>query len=230
MSPLDPKSGDMPASQAVVPERVTQGARRAPMPLRELFSHHGKDMLRVVFLDVVVAVGFFLVCIYVMTYVQNFGGMTYRFALMTNTLSMVIFAAAIPLAGILADRWGFIGVMQRFILILGLLAVPCFWALSSGIPGMIVLGHGLLSLVMGCVFAPVPALMVSIFPAHVRYSGVSLAHNISMAVFGGSAPQVATYLIQGTHLVWAPGVFLALAALVSWLSLENLKRSRKSFP
>ena len=198
----------------------------SPMLLGQLFGHYWRDMIRVVVIDVVVAIGFFLVCIYIMTYVQTFSNVSYRFAVMTNTLSMLAFAATIPMAGWLSDRWGSIVVMQRSIVFLSLLSVPCFSALGSGKPWMILCAHGLLSAVMGCVFAPVPALMVSIFPPHVRYSGVSIAHNISMAIFGGSAPEVATYLVERTQNTLMPGIFLALAGGVSWLGLQNLRASR----
>jgi MHS family proline/betaine transporter-like MFS transporter len=199
---------------------------KSSMLLGRLFSGYWRDMLRVVVIDVVVAVGFFLVSIYIMGYVQNFSGQSYQFSVMTNTLSMLLFAATIPLAGWLSDRWGPIQVMQGASVILGGLSVPCFWGLSTGIPWVIIISHGLLAAAMGGVFAPVPALMVSIFPAQVRYSGVSIAHNISMAIFGGSAPEVATYLIGVTGNNMMPGLFLAAASLISWLGLSNLRASR----
>jgi MHS family proline/betaine transporter-like MFS transporter len=68
--------------------------------------------------------------------------------------------------------------------------------------------------------------MVSIFPRQVRYSGVSIAHNISMAIFGGSAPEVAIYLIDRTSIVVMPGIFLVTAGVISWYGLTGLKRSR----
>jgi MHS family proline/betaine transporter-like MFS transporter len=201
--------------------------------LKRLFSEYWRDMVRVVFIDVVVAVGFFLISIYIMTYLQNFCGASYRFASLSSTISMVTFASTIPISGWFSDRCGMIAWMQGAVVALGVLAVPCFFFLSSANPWMVVATHGLLAAVMGCVFAVVPALMVSVFPPDVRYSGVSIAHNISMAIFGGSAPQVATYLIRYTKNTWLsgtsilmPGVFLAIAALVSWLGLSNLKKSR----
>jgi len=196
------------------------------MLLRQLFSNYWRDMLRVVVIDIVVAVGFFMISIYIMGYLQSFSGQTYQFSVISNTVSLLIFAATIPFSGWLSDRWGTICLMQRATVILGCLSIPCFWGLMVGKPWQIMLAQALLAGAMGGVFAPIPALMVSIFPSHVRYSGVSIAHNISMAIFGGSTPQVATYLIDITGNKMMPGFFLALAAMVSWLGLENLKKSR----
>ncbi len=205
-------------------EEKDQPVARKSMFLGRLFAHYWKDMLRVVVIDVVVAVGFFLVTVYVMTYVQNYGQVGYHF--WANTLSMITFACAIPVSGWLSDQWGDITVMQRSILLLCLISVPCFWGLTSAIFGVVLLSHCVLSAVMGCIFGPVPSLMVSIFPRQVRYSGVSIAHNISMAIFGGSAPEVAIYLIDRTSIVVMPGIFLVTAGVISWYGLTGLKRSR----
>ncbi len=199
-------------------------ARKKSMFLGHLFAHYWKDMLRVVVIDVVVAVGFFLVTIYIMTYVQNYGQVGYHFS--ANTLSMLAFACVIPVSGWLSDRWGAITVMQRSIFLLCLISVPCFWGLTSAIFWVVLVSHGALSAVMGCIFGPVPSLMVSIFPRQVRYSGVSIAHNISMAIFGGSAPEVAIYLIDRTSFVLMPGIFLVTAGVISLYGLASLKRSR----
>ncbi len=205
-------------------EEKDQPGKRKSMFLGRLFAHYWKDMLRVVVIDVVVAVGFFLVTVYVMAHVQNYGQVGYHFS--ANTLSMLAFACAIPVSGWLSDRWGAIMVMQRSILLLCFISVPCFWGLTSAMFGVVLFSHGVLSAVMGCIFGPVPALMVSIFPRQVRYSGVSIAHNISMAIFGGSAPEIAIYLIDRTSIIVMPGMFLATAGVISWYGLSSLKRSR----
>jgi MHS family proline/betaine transporter-like MFS transporter len=210
--------------QAKDDEKEHNVAPKKSMFLGRLFAHYWKDMLRVVVIDVVVAVGFFLVTIYVMTYVEQHGQVGYHFS--ANTLSMLAFACGIPVSGWLSDRWGSITVMQRSIFLLCLISLPCFWGLSSATFGVVLLSHCALSAVMGCIFGPVPSLMVSIFPRQVRYSGVSIAHNISMAIFGGSAPEVAIYLIDRTSITLMPGVFLAVAGIISWCGLANLRRSR----
>ena len=197
---------------------------KSPMFLGQLFTHYWKDMVRVMVIDVVVAVGFFLVTIYVMTHIKNYGKVDYTF--FHNTISMIAFACAIPVSGWLSDRWGPISVMQRSIVLLCLFSIPCFWGMSSAIGGVALASHSLLSMVMGCIFGPVPALMVSIFPRQVRYSGVSIAHNISMAIFGGSAPEVVIYLIDRTSIRVMPGIFLALSGLISWYALSHLRQSR----
>ena len=54
-------------------------------------------------------------------------------------------------------------------------------------------------------------------PTHLRYTGIALGYNLAFALFGGTAPLVATWLIKTTHDLAAPAWYVVAAALVSFL-------------
>ena len=85
-----------------------------------------------------------------------------------------------------------------------------------------------LSFIMGLFFAPVPATLVELFPINVRYSGLSIAHSISMAVFGGTAPFIATGLIHLTNNNASPALYLSAASLISVVALLFMKDRYKA--
>lgn len=207
-------------------EEERKKTTKGTLLLKELFLFHSKTMLRVVLIDLTIAVGFFLICIQIMTYLNKFIGFTYQFSFSVNTLSMLAFAAVIPLAGLASDRWSPQRVMAVAVAGFAVFSVPLFYGLSSGIAWLALVSHVALGAIMGINFAPVPALLVSLFPKHLRYSGVSIAHNLSMAIFGGSTPEIVTFLIDRTGSLVMPGVFLSLVALISFGALlKILKRS-----
>jgi MHS family proline/betaine transporter-like MFS transporter len=57
--------------------------------------------------------------------------------------------------------------------------------------------------------------MVEMFPTRTRFSGIAVGYNISLAVFGGTAPLVSTWLISLTKDIIAPVYYLMAMALVS---------------
>jgi MHS family proline/betaine transporter-like MFS transporter len=65
------------------------------------------------------------------------------------------------------------------------------------------------------VFGPFGAMMVELFPARIRMSALSIGYNIGFAVFGGTAPFVATYLIETTGNKLAPSFYLIAASIIS---------------
>ena len=62
---------------------------------------------------------------------------------------------------------------------------------------------------------PIPAALTDLLPTELRYSGVALGSNLGFAIFGGTAPLVATWLIKATGDLAAPAWYLVVVALVS---------------
>ncbi|MNO84230.1 Proline/betaine transporter [compost metagenome] len=64
-----------------------------------------------------------------------------------------------------------------------------------------------------------PSFLAEIFPTRVRFSGFAFSFNIANALFGGTAPFIATWLIQMTGNKMAPAWYLLAAALVALLAM-----------
>jgi len=57
--------------------------------------------------------------------------------------------------------------------------------------------------------------IASFFPTKCRFSGVALSVTTGQAIFGGSAPLMASWLTDTFHTRYAPAVWLALVAIVT---------------
>src|SRR5271155_5972268 len=69
-----------------------------------------------------------------------------------------------------------------------------------------------------------PSLMAKIFPVATRVSGMSLAYNIAVPIFGGFAPFFAQSLIDLTGSKLAPSYYIIVTAFLSLASLIILRR------
>ena len=59
-----------------------------------------------------------------------------------------------------------------------------------------------------------PAVFVSLHGMATRCTALSLSYNAALALFGCTAPLVATLLVQATEWGPAPGLYLVFTALV----------------
>jgi Sugar (and other) transporter. len=93
---------------------------------------------------------------------------------------------------------------------------------------MILLVQVLLGAMLTLNDGTLPSFLAEMFPTRVRYSGFAVSFNLSNALFGGTAPFVATLLIATSGSVLAPGWYLMGAAVVSLvavaLSVETSKK------
>ena len=136
---------------------------------------------------------------------------------------MIAFAAVIPLSGLLIDRVGRKPVMMASAFAFCVLSVPLFHGLQTGNP-LIALGcHMTFGVIMGFYFAAIAAVLVEIFPTRIRYSGLSIAHNLSMTFFGGSAPFVVTWMIRYFDDLTMPAYYLVFAGAGSLVGLMMMK-------
>lgn len=81
---------------------------------------------------------------------------------------------------------------------------------------------------MGVFFGALPAALITIFPLHVRFSGISLAHNMSMAIFGGITPLIAAFLLEKTNNLNTPAFLLMSAALLLLIGVVKLRVDKRS--
>jgi MFS transporter, MHS family, proline/betaine transporter len=69
---------------------------------------------------------------------------------------------------------------------------------------------------------PISALLGEIFPTGTRSIGMALSYNVSVTLFGGLAPLIATAMIAGTGNKLAPSFYVMATGIVSLLAVVPL--------
>ena len=105
-----------------------------------------------------------------------------------------------------SDRFGRKKVLITASVLFMLLTVPAFMLLDTGNFLVIVLVQILLGGMLTLNDGTLPSFLAEIFPTRVRYSGFAVSFNLSNALFGGTAPFMATLLIGLTANNLAPGL------------------------
>lgn len=195
-------------------------------PIVELFKFHFKTILYIIIIELTLSIGFYLIVTFINNFLTALLHVNIVTSLMMTTLSMIGMGIAIPISGWLSDRIGRKAVLIPSALAFTFFAYPLFIALEGSM--MVALFAQIaLSFIMGSFFAPIPATLVELFPISVRYSGISIAHSLSMAIFGGSAPMIATGLIHLTGNNAAPALYLGIASLIAASALFFMKDRAK---
>ncbi|OIR02359.1 proline/betaine transporter [mine drainage metagenome] len=132
-----------------------------------------------------------------------------------NSAATLALSVACLLVGMAADRFG----PARVMLVGGVGLVASSYGLyhaAAAAPALLIPLYALTGFFVGTI-AVVPVVMVRAFPPPVRFSGISLAYNLSYAVFGGLTP-LAVPLLTGLSPI-APVHYVAAAVLAGILML-----------
>ncbi|AZL15362.1 MFS transporter [Rickettsiales endosymbiont of Stachyamoeba lipophora] len=196
-------------------------------PTRELFKGYRHELFSGIVVYLTVTIPFFTFVMFMNTYMSKIVGKSPAEASLINTISMIIATSFIPVFGYLSDIFG-----RKVITRLGaglfiLLTYPLFIMLNQ--PGFLLplIGQTIFGILVSLYMSPVPAILVELFPTSVRYSGVALSYNISAAGFGGTAPMVATFLINHTGNNYAIAFYIIFFAMISFAWIGQMSERSK---
>jgi MHS family proline/betaine transporter-like MFS transporter len=196
-------------------------------PVAEAFRTQWQGILRVAALNVLTAIGFYLIFVYAVTYLEQVMHVRTAAALDINTFSMGVLLLVMPAAGVFSDRIGRKPVLLGAALGTLVLAWPLFWLMHHPVLSLMLVGQLGFAVLLGLFIGVIPTTMAEAFPARVRVTGVSIAYNMALALLGGTTPMVVTYLLAWSHNPLAPAYYLmgaaavSLAVLMSWPESVN---------
>jgi MHS family proline/betaine transporter-like MFS transporter len=154
-------------------------------------------------------------------------GYSVQDALLINTICMFVLLALLPFSAILSDKIGRKPVLVASSLAYIVFAYPIFYLVALNSFYMALLGVLLFAIVVSFYVAVIPTLLVEIFPTSIRYTGVSLACNVCAAIFGGTAPIIATWLVKATGHNTILAIYIAFSAVISLVALFYYKETYK---
>ena len=199
-------------------------------PAREIFTSHRVSLFQVIGLVLLHGVGFYIFYVYLPGYVTRVTGLSQGTTLLINTSCMALMAVLIPIMGKLADRFS-----PRMILGLGATglamgAVPIFVGLTSGQTTLVITAQASATVLVAAYMGPFFAIVAILFPVFGRYTGLSLSYNIASALFGGTAPLVATLLTDWSGSTLAPGWYVSGCAILSLITLSTIHTEKQKRP
>ena len=209
--------------------KVKQQKKQVKIPIGTLLSKHLGATIIGTFIMLATYTLFYIMTVYSMSYGTapapaglGFSRNSFLWMLM---VAVIGFGITIPVAGILADRFGRRRTMITITLLIIAFAFLFPMMLGSGSPWLVMLFLIAGLSIMGLTFGPMGALLPELFPTEVRYTGASFSYNLSSILGASVAPYIATWL-NSHYGLSAVGLYLAAMAVLTLLALVASKETR----
>lgn len=194
-------------------------------PLNNLFKSHKTQMVKAALLVAALGIYIYIMNVFYAAHLMKHTTLQASETKLIVTIAQGLVVLFIFIIGMFADH-----VNEKRIIEFGFLGYFIAAPLAYLIPqsnsfSLILTAQIPYALCNAMVGVPIFKLLNDFFPTHIRYSGVSIAWGVSMAIFGGTAPLVANYLQDLSALSFAPVFYILLFAGVALFVLQNEKKA-----
>lgn len=194
-------------------------------PLRTSLTAAWPALLFCVGFVVIKAVGHWTLQAFMPNYLIIHQGFSKLQSYGVTTVGLFCIALLVPWMGTLSDRFG-----RRPLMLLGcagfmLFTYPALQLMSRGDVASALAGLVMLGVFIAAFDGACNAAMAELFPTRIRYGGMAVAYNLSVALFGGITPYFALFLISATGNTLSPAFYVMTAALITFLTVLRARET-----
>ncbi|MFT4069041.1 MFS transporter [Paraburkholderia sp.] len=198
--------------------------RHASTPLRDVIREYPRSVLSSLLMVVLWTVCTYVILFYIPTYVVKYLHMPQREGFISGIVSGAVLMVMAPLFGALSDRVGKQRVLSIAAVVILFASYPLFSHLiKSPTFGTLLTFQVVFGVLIAAYTGPILALFTEMFPSRVRTTGLSLAYNGAVTIFGGFASFIITWLTAATGDAESASYYIIFAAVVSLLGTWLMK-------
>ncbi|WP_230160417.1 MFS transporter [Peribacillus simplex] len=206
-------------------KKVKESGEVPKLPIVETLKNYWREVLIAVGAKVVETAPFYIFSTFVVSYATSNLGFSRTATLTAVMIATIITTILIPFMGKLSDT---IGRKKLFIggtVGMALFAFPYFWLLQQKSVLLLIVAT---VIGLGVIWAPITAVLGTmfseIFDAKIRYTGITLGYQIGAALAGGTAPLVATALLNRFNNSYVPvAIYIIFASVLSLAAIWAVK-------
>lgn len=197
-------------------------------PITEVVRKHPMSLMAAFGVTSLNAVGFYLLLSYMPTYLMVELGLPETRAFAISTITLTCYILAVFAVGKLSDKLGRRRLLIWASICFMVFTLPLFYLMSLHSFMLILLVQIILGLFLALNDGTLSCYLCELFPTEVRYSGFAFSFNSANALFGGTAPLIATSLIEITDNPMAPGYYLVVIAFLALTAMLYSQKARQA--
>ncbi|MCQ1948829.1 MHS family MFS transporter [Arthrobacter sp. zg-Y859] len=218
-------------AESPVFKEIQERKKESSAPLSQLFRHNSREVILSALIFIANNAAGYLVIAFFASYATGKPdtgglGMDRPSVLLATTLGSFGWLIFTLYGGILSDRIGRVRTFQIGYAWVFLWSVPMFLLIDTTNIVLFAVAIFVLTIGLGLSYGPQSAMYAEMFPARVRYSGVSIGYALGAILGGAFAPTIAQALLNETG--WSPsiGLYIMVLCVVSFVAVSMVKETK----
>jgi len=140
-----------------------------------------------------------------------------------STIGGLVLLVFSPIFGWLSDFTGGKNLLLAASISIGLSVYWLFvWLTTSPNLGVLISVQCIIGILLSAYTSPIPAFLAERFPAQLRSTGISVAYNAAVVIFGGFAALIVTSLIKILENPLAPSFYVIFGSVIAIVTLITM--------
>jgi MFS transporter, MHS family, proline/betaine transporter len=195
-------------------------------PIKDSLQQNYKEILLGIGIYLAVTIPFYIQTVFMPSFMVKFLELSTSDSLLIFSLSLLTMMIVAPISAWLSDNKDREVVLKVILILYVAFAIPYIYLLDQKTFASILVSQLLFSALLGSYIAPIPTLVVELFPTKTRYTGMSLACNLAAAIFGGTAPMLVTKMITLMGSNSPISFYIMVAAFSSFFCIASVRVRR----
>lgn len=196
-------------------------------PIRDVLIKHKRNIMVISGLYILSAMITYLLFVFMPTYATMVSKISFALASVVTTVAITCVTFLVPVTGYLSDKFG-----RKPCLLVGaigfiLLSYPLYLFISQQSKFHFVIAEGCFVILAALYQGTLTAAVQEIPVTAVRYTVTAISYNFSYALFGGTAPFIATYFVHLTGNPAAPGLYLVFGGLLALMAIFSMRETAR---
>ncbi|MDR2682233.1 MAG: MFS transporter [Holosporaceae bacterium] len=192
------------------------------IPISAAWRHNKAGLACTAAFSIFISVFVYTGNIYYRTMAVSIGGLSAGQGATAITIGVMLNTILTPIFAYFADKFdGYKICLSGLFFALILSPLIMFLAISGNF-SYTVLGQLIYGVLDAIVSATASTILLRQFKTGTKYSGSSLAWSVSTAIFGGSALMINEFLVGHLNLLFGPGLYMSLSALICLITVGHI--------
>ncbi|WP_082176673.1 MFS transporter [Arsenicicoccus sp. oral taxon 190] len=212
-------------AQEVDTEALDVDESQTRLGVRGILRHHWRAILIAIALVGATNTAGYSLTSYMPSYLETTHGYTAVQSSLATIPALVALSAAVPFVGRLSDRIGRKPVYAIAVISAIVLTVPAYLMMANR--SLVAIAMAMLAFSVLFYIAISASALPALFPTASRYGAMAIAYNVSVSLFGGTAPMIGELLIRLTGVTIAPAFYTILFAVLGGIALLTMKETAR---
>jgi MFS family permease len=207
-------------------KEMQERKKESAAPLGQLFRKNTREVVLTALIFIGNNAAGYLVIAFFASYATKVLGMERGPVLLASTVAAFGWLIFTLFGGIISDKLGRVRTFQIGYAIIILWALPMFMLIDTANIMWFTVAIFVLTIGLGLSYGPQSALYAEMFPANVRYSGVSIGYAIGAILGGAFAPLIAELLLTKFGSTTSIAVYVVVVGLISLIAVSMVKETK----